>query len=420
MFNTNEFFEPGKLSTILDSQAGSSGKGCIASFLCEHADNWQFACNTFMPQAGHWVRTDDGSNYFYQTFNSCAYQDKYEKMYMGPGGAIELPAMWREIEENNIPTHKIGIHPLVSILQDRDGAFERGEIDLDGNTIKGEGTMKKGSTCHGVGVCKARKILRRPDAVLARDIPELKEFICDTEDEIMQRLNAGQAGILEIAQGYQLSYLLKSMYPYCTSRNCTVAAGLDDLMIPPIYAGNVLINLRTFPIRINSKKFIGADGRHLTWADVQNGVPHTVYEGDSGPGYDDQEELSWEELTKMSGSSVDIIECTSVTKLPRRAFTFSQKNLEQAIIHNRTGGTIFLSVNFANYVDHAIQAVRGTAASGGWFQSHRALGALTPKVAKWLQDNIAPVIAKDFGCNIVMKYIGTGPLTDDKVVLETS
>ena len=67
MSKTNFFFNPGKLSFILDAGAGSSGKGVIGSYVCENADNFTFACNAFMPQAGHWVKTDNGKTYFYQT-----------------------------------------------------------------------------------------------------------------------------------------------------------------------------------------------------------------------------------------------------------------------------------------------------------------------------------------------------------------
>ena len=78
----NELFIPGKLTTLLDGGAGSSGKGKVGSFIAKHATNCQFVCNTFAPQAGHWVRLDDGKEYFYQTLNSCAcMHNTYDKMY---------------------------------------------------------------------------------------------------------------------------------------------------------------------------------------------------------------------------------------------------------------------------------------------------------------------------------------------------
>src|SRR3954463_5896523 len=107
-FDTGFVFTPGKLTIALDGGAGSSGKGKLGSFLCEHARNWQFACNTFMPQAAHWVRLDDGREYLYKTLNSCAFLvDRYEKLYIAPGATIKLAEFFREIEENKIPREKI-------------------------------------------------------------------------------------------------------------------------------------------------------------------------------------------------------------------------------------------------------------------------------------------------------------------------
>jgi len=404
--NTNFVFAPGTLTTILDSSAGSSGKGKIGAFVAEHADNWQFCCNTFMPQAGHWVKNDNGKTYFYQTLNSCAYlHEKYEKMYIGPGCTIELPAFWRELEENNVPRNKIGISPVAAILQDIDAAFERGEVDLDGkpSSERHLGTMKSGSTCHGVGACKARKILRRPNIKLARDIPELKEFLCDVPGEIMDRLDNGQSGLLEVAQGFQLSYLLPEFYPYCTSRNCTVGAGFDDMMLPLRYVGNIILNARTYPIRISNKKYIGENGDHITWEDVQNGVPHKVETYNSGPGYEDQEEMSWDEITKLSGSPEQIMEMTSVTKLPRRAFSFSKDNLKQAIRYNDTGRAVYISMNFANYVDYDMTGVRG------------GKDKISDKLMDWLKENVKPCCDDSRGAELM--FLGTGALTDDMITL---
>jgi adenylosuccinate synthase len=409
--DTNFCFTPGKLTILADQGAGSSGKGKLGAFVASHADNWQFACNTFAPQAGHWVKNDDGKTYFYQTFNSCAWMsDRYEKLYIGPGSTIELAAFWKEKEQNNIPSNKIGISPLASILQSIDGKFERGLIDFDGNDRENidHSLAKTGTTAHGCGVNRARRVLRRPEAKYARDVPELEQFICDVPCEIMDRLDRGQAGILEIAQGFQLSYLLPDFFPYTTSRNCTVAAALDDMMLPVVYAGNVILNSRTFPIRISSMKYIGEGGKHLTWDEIQKykaeGRPYEIFKGNSGPGYDDQEETTWEDITTSSGSPAPIMEMTSVTKLPRRVFTFSRKNIEQSIRHNNTGANVYLALNFANYVDYSVSGMRKTIPAIGH--------GIPSKLVEWL--------AKYYSGRRSLKFIGTGALTDDYIMIGRS
>jgi adenylosuccinate synthase len=415
MFDTSFAFSPGELTILLDGQAGSSGKGVLGSHLCEFAHNWQFACNAFAPQAGHWVKLDDGRKFFYQTLNSCAYMpDRYEKIYIGPGAIIELPALFREFEENKVPPGKLGISPIAAILQDMDTGFERGTLDFDGKpTAAHDGTMKAGSTAHGVGACRARRVLRRKEARYARDIPELKEFLCDVPGEIIKRLKAGQAGLLEIAQGFQLSYLLPEMFPFCTSKNCTTMAGLDDMMIPVHYAGNVIINFRTFPIRINSNKYLD-NGRHMTWDEVQQydkeGKPYQILKYDSGPGYSDQEETTWNEVTKNSGSQTPIMEITSVTKLPRRVFTFSKQNLKQAVEYNRANGWVFLSVNFVNYLDSAMTGRRGVTNLDSAKDD-----LITPKVKNWLRENVLDIFKSETLCTGMLIILGTGPLTSDKI-----
>lgn len=420
MFNTNFVFSPKKLTIALDGGAGSSGKGKLGSFLCEHASEWQFACNTFMPQAGHWVKLEDGREFFYQTFNSCAYlMDRYEKLYIGPGATIELPAFWNELEKNNIPRHKIGISHVTAVLQDIDMAYERGTCDLDGKALShpivGGPLAATGSTAHGCGANRARRVLRHKAGRYAHQVSELREFLCDVPGEIMSRLDKGQSGLLEIAQGFQLSYLLPRFFPYTTSRNCTIAAGLDDLMVPPCYAGNVILNFRTFPIRINSNKYVDkATDEHLKWDAViertgsrdpgrelleRAGI--TLVEGDSGPGYPDQREVSWEELTAMSGSPEPLMETTSLTQLPRRVFTFSRINLEEAIRHNRANGQIYLSLNFANYVDHAVLGRRARCFSGV---------PDSARLEQWLRENLDTY-------RPLLKFIGTGAKTDDMIQL---
>jgi adenylosuccinate synthase len=350
---TNKFFKPGKLTVLMDGQFGSSGKGKVGSYVTQNADNWTFTCNAFMPQAGHWVRLKNGKEYFYQTFNSNVYQDNYDKCYIGPASVIELPAFFREKEENNIPSHKIGVSPVASILLDIDSQYERGTTGFDGDKsfTAHSGTMMKGSTAHGCGSAVARKALRKSSVVLAKDVPELKEFICDVPNEILGRLGRGESGLLELAQGFPLSLHYSEFYPHTTSRNVTTAQAASDMFLPPNVLGPLIINFRTYPIRINNRKFIGNDGAHLSWAQVMEGVPHTVLEGNSGHWYPDQTEMTWEKITELSGSKTPIFEITSVTKLPRRVATFSIQNMKDVIKFNNTGDDVHISVNFANYVD---------------------------------------------------------------------
>lgn len=108
----------------------------------------------------------------------------------------------------------------------------------------------------------------------------------------------------------------------CTSRNCTVAAGLNDANIHPSFLGKVSMSLRTYPIRVGN--IYDNEGKRIGW---------------SGPVYSDQTEVTWEEL----GIEPEV---TTVTKRIRRVFTWSKLQFEAAVKDNRPNLLFF---NFANY-----------------------------------------------------------------------
>jgi hypothetical protein len=414
-FDTNFCFQPGKMTILLDGGAGSSGKGKLASFIGQNADNWQFCCNAFMSNAAHWVVVD-GRKYMYQSLNSVAHLKKrYEKMYICGGAVMELGPLLDEIKQHRLAPFKLGIHPTVAIVQDIDIGYERGTCNFEGEAYEQaqhSDCMKLGSTLHGVGAARARRILRRSDVLLARDIPELQPYICWTDREMMDRLEHGQAGFMEIAQGYQLGYL-SQFYPKTTSRNCTVAAGLDDCGLPPAVVGDVIINFRTYPIRVNSNKYVHTEsGAILTAEDMDQmkidgeADKIKVLEGDSGGCYDDQHEITWEEVTESSGvklidPSRNISERSSLTKLERRVYTFSKKNLQDACRFNRTSGNTWVCVNFINYIDASIEGARGDYVLA------------SDKIREWVNENVQ----FENETTEMLKFLGTGAETDDMIVL---
>lgn len=465
----NDFFIPGKLSVLADSSAGSSGKGVVESYLLRNSTNCNFTVNTFMWNASHIVFEEDGREFCFKNLNSNAHRhDEFERTFIANGAVLNLKSFLKEIEDTGIPRKKIGISPLAAVSTDLDMDYEKGTIGFDGEPSDNkEGTIKHGSTCSGVGAVRARKALRNKHLVLAKDVPELKDMICNVQEEILMRLGRGESGLLSLAQGFQLSYGLPEFYPFTTSRNVTVAAGLDDCMLPVTVVGNVLLNCRAYPIRIASNKFIsraesvdsvsfadlsaavgdirweGTDeemttkykkmlfafkkyseelydididitnqalhvsskaGLHLTkpQMDANPLIPFDKVDSPSGPGYDDQKEIAWEDVEEGYGKAIpDEIKNSSLTKLPRRVFTFSKKNLEQAIIYNQTHGKIWISCNFMNWVSGDMEGETEIVDGKSW---------------KWLHENITPVIEK-FN-NVELRIIGTGKYTGERVFLD--
>jgi hypothetical protein len=407
------FFKQGKITLCCDGGPGSSGKGGRAAHLWKYhkAPNATFANNTFMANAAHTITHNDGREIIHQCLSSITTLGNYQKQYLGPGCVFSTKEILGEIERCGIKPSQLGIHPNAVIVTQKDIDYEKGLVDFEGNPKAQRDciNLKIGSTLHGVGAARARRILRRPDVVLVKNIPELQPYLCDTQHEIMNRLQSGESGLGEIAQGYQLS-LMSHFFPHVTSRNVSIAAFLDDALLPPIVAGSVILNFRTYPIRVNNNKYIRkSDGKILTWSEWQS-TPEAdkeMIQGDSGAGYSDQSETSWEQVSKDCGE--EVFEQTSLTKLPRRVFSFSKVNLIESMIYNNTGHDMFLSINFMNYVDKNVNGKRDVKE------------VLTCKVRDWLNSNVFTsefwTVCKDFDIRFSGLFIGTWKTIDDSMFI---
>ena len=89
--------------------------------------------------------------------------------------------------------------------------------------------------------------------------------------------------------------------------------------------GDVIGTCRTYPIRVANR--FDSSGQQVGW---------------SGPCYPDQEETSFEAIGQPT-------ELTTVTKLPRRIFTYSKQQIREAVTVN---GINKMFLNFANYANH--------------------------------------------------------------------
>ena len=446
----NYFFAKGKVNYLFDISAGSSGKGLLSANLIKHSNNCRFAITSNAPNASHYVeeKQADGTikTVLFKCLPSAAfYHEKLEAIYVTQGSVIEIEQLFHELELTGCPPEKIRIHYKTGVVSQIDADFEAGLCDFDGNYFdeRRSGTLKGGTTASGSGAVRAKKCLRKPDQKLyAYEYDELKPFLCDTEREIMQRLRIGQAGLHEIAQGFALSYGLSYNKRNSTARNCTVAAALDDSLLPPSVVGNVMGNARTFPIKIHNYKyelipdvqfayfskldgvnpdglekaydtrlfeFVNRDGDvlvmtrrnvFLTGYDMKR-YPMLKYnriESYSGDwyrsGWDSpelQREISWEDVETAYGKTIDDkTKFTSLTLLPRRVATFSSALLRDAINYNRPPEPykFYVAINFVNWLDSSIEGFSS--------DDVMAIDSIpSASVRKWLKENVTFMIDDD-------------------------
>ncbi len=300
---------------IIDLQFGSTGKGLIAGHLAKHAD-YDTAICAFSTNAGHtYIDKSRAIHVMTQQLPTAITSPSVKNILIGPGAAIHADTLGAEIDRYwpMVENKQILIHPNAAVVEDYHAEFET----KDGRT-------KMGSTAKGVGEAYIERIRRNPgnpNTVAHRWGPRhpLHQFIT-TDRRYREVLSSAKRVLIEGAQGFSLS-MYHGFYPYTTSRDVTPMQIAADCGIPAAWMPrmNVIGTLRTMPIRVNNR------------------------DGSSGPGYDDQIELTWDKVGIEP-------ELTTVTKLPRRIFGFSQQQLEHAVFHCSMSTRMPVFLNFANYI----------------------------------------------------------------------
>jgi adenylosuccinate synthase len=306
---------PHQIDMILDFQYGSTGKGLIAGWLAKRND-YDTAICAFATNAGHTYIDDTRALYVMtQQLPTAITSPTVKTVLLGPGSAIHLGTLREELTKyaQYLRGKRVLIHPHAAVVEDYHAEFEM----QDGRT-------KMGSTAKGVGEAYIERIRRNPVNAntianrVSTDDP-IRGMIA-TVEEYRSALEKAESVIVEGAQGFSLS-MYHGQYPYTTSRDVTPWQVAADCGLPYRWASYIKVvgTLRTFPIRVNNR------------------------DGSSGPSYPDQQEITWQDIGLEP-------ELTTVTKLPRRIFTFSQQQLQEALLHCGGYWDTRLFLNFANYL----------------------------------------------------------------------
>lgn len=335
-----------KIQSIIDLQFGSTGKGLIAGYLASR-NNPDTLVTAWAANAGHTYIDRFNRKFVHTMIPNGIVSKGLRQILIGPGSLINPDALLREYREACAALQiddmqiRLLIHPHAAVIQQRHIDEEQGPM------------TKIGSTKKGVGAAAIHRIRRDPDdnnvAINALGGHPLGNFVTTVED-YNAALDRAEVIQIEGAQGYSLS-MYHGLYPYTTSRDVSTAQMFADCGLPISWLRRteVIGTIRTFPIRVANR--FDEQGTQV---------------GYSGGCYPDQAEMDWKELGLEP-------ELTTVTKLPRRIFSLSMMQLNEAM---RLNGVNKLFVNFANYlrtmpeyrrVMDSIQAVAvHNAADVGW------------------------------------------------------
>lgn len=346
-----------KAFMVIDGCWGSTGKGLIAGYLALKKNPDTAVCN-FSANAGHTVVLDDGRVVMTQVLPTAIISLNTKTILIGPGAAVDPNILAKELESFSdlLQGKQVYIHDMAAVICKEHKDREAAEL----NRIS--------STCKGVGAAQCDKVMRIPGAVVknSKEFEKLNVKII-SGNEFTKLITRSRLLQIESAQGLELGFSSGGWYPYCTSRDINVYQVLSDCGIPYSIKPEVIVSMRTFPIRVGDA--FDAEGKQI---------------GTSGPVYDDMKEISWGMLGVKE-------ERTTVTKKIRRVFTFSIRNLEKVIEVLHPDG-IFL--NFTNYLDKTPE-----------FGSGNTGGLIDIIDSKWRHITQTT--------NPIVKWIGVGPKVQD-------
>lgn len=389
----------GKVTVVMDAQAGSCGKGKFIGYLACN-DRPTMAINNFMSNAGHTFVTITGHKIMTQHLpTSMVHQDVV--LAIGPGAAITPEILIKELlNYNNIigDDRSILIHPRAMIIK---GKHRQQEKEL----------IRSGSTFKGCGTAQAEKMVRAPGIELFKDWWHIQNIInvlrlidkclylmpppdeqyydqaktiynmvqvCDTASVANFTIDHGGDILIEGSQGFDLDINYGLDYPHTTSRQCHAGQLVADCGISPRLIDEVIMILRPYPIRISNQTELGVD--------ISSGE------------YDGSQEITWDTVKARCGApeGVEFGEMTTVTKKTRRVFEMNWDRLAYAAKINRPTQIV---LNFAQYIDWNIYQCT-------------TIDSITAPVKRFMD------IVQEY-CNCPVTMIGTGPNNDHIIDLRS-
>lgn len=217
---------------VVGGQYGGEGKGKIVSFL-DHLLQPDIIAKGGGPNGGHRVVTDS----FDYTFRMLPAHVRMQGVTLafGGGSLIDINELQRELALFS-STPSVLIDPHAGVIAERHVRQQ-----TDDPRYEQIGTMYRGT-----GPAVAERAMRR--LRLARELKLLQRFLYDIPEYIHSSALEGNVIILEGSQSAHLSNY-HGDYPYCTSRDSTVASLCSQIGIGIRLVDKVVLVLKCFPTR---------------------------------------------------------------------------------------------------------------------------------------------------------------------------
>lgn len=298
------------LWVVVGGQYGGEGKGKISAFITRQ-EKIDVCIRCGGPNSGHSFVSDNGDTVLLRQLPT-GYIRSQTRLLIPAGALIDLEVLKNELDSLGLDARRVGVDRNAMIIEESDKTREAA-LQLH---------ERLSSTLCGVGSAVSRRALRNADvrtaALAAKEIHWLAELITDVSEEANSALDGHKKVLVEGTQGFGLSLYHADSYPKATSRDTTAAGFLSEVGLSPRLVTEIVLVLRTFPIRVAGEQ--------------------------AGPMKD---EITWEILQQESGYPCPIQEMTTVSKKLRRVGRFDWEATKRAVTVNRP---THLAINGLDYL----------------------------------------------------------------------
>ncbi|MFA5364076.1 MAG: adenylosuccinate synthetase [Candidatus Bathyarchaeia archaeon] len=228
---------------------GDTGKGKMISYLALKDKTAVTARAGVGPNAGHTV-VYEGKTYKLRMLPS-AFTAPDCRLLIGPGVLVNPDIFANEVTALGVKG-RVGIDPQCAVIEPK-------HMEADKHGFLAQEIKSTGS---GSGPCNSDRVMRI--AKLARDFPNLKDYLVDVPLEVNTAICEGKNVLIEGTQGTYLS-LFHGTYPYCTSKDVCAAAACSDVGVGPTNVDDVIVVFKAYNTRVGAGPLNG----ELSWEEAE-------------------------------------------------------------------------------------------------------------------------------------------------------
>ncbi len=230
-------------SILVGGAWGDEGKGKCITYLCNKDKPDIIARAGVGPNAGHSVEFN-GEKYGLRLIPS-GFVHTDAKLLIGAGVLVDPEVLFKEFEDlkkYNV-SERTFIDPRAAIITNEHRERDRGSEHL---------FKKIGSTGSGCGPANSDRVMRSIE--LAKDVPELEDYLLDVSFSVNEALDNGEDVFIEGSQGFALS-LYYGTYPFVTSKDTTASTFAADVGVGPTNVDEVINVFKAYITRVGEGPF---------------------------------------------------------------------------------------------------------------------------------------------------------------------